>query len=150
MSRFNQVSVANQHRTINRAGGRAYKLSPEMELYSRVCTATLFPKYYEAPAETIHAIRRLVSECDPEFVAKLAVYAREEMHLRTIPLVLSVELAKIHSRDNLISHLTERVIQRADELAEILVCYELINKRTGTKKLNMLSNQLRKGIARAI
>lgn len=148
MTRFNSTAV-DPTKTTNKAGGGAYKLTSEMELYSKVCTASLYPKYYESPQEQILRIRELVSECAPEFVAKLAVYAREQMHLRTIPLVLTVELARVHNGDNLISRLTKRVIQRVDELTEILSYYALVNGRTGTKKLGKLSKQLEKGIAGA-
>jgi hypothetical protein len=148
MSRFNSTAV-DPTKTTNLAGGGAYTLTSEMELYSRVCTASLYPKYYEAPQDTVARIRELVSECSPEFVAKLAVYAREKMNLRTIPLVLTVELAKVHRGDSLVSRLTKRVIQRVDELTEILAYYQFANERTGTKKLGKLSKQLEKGIAGA-
>lgn len=148
MSRFNQPAV-DPTKTTNKAGGGAYTLSSEMELYSTVCTASLYRKYYESPQETVQRVRDLVAECDAEFVAKLAVYAREEMNLRTIPLVLAVELARVHSGDNLVSRLVKRVIQRADELTEILGYYAIANERTGVKKLGKLSKQLEKGIASA-
>ena len=85
----------------------------------------------------------------PEFVAKLAIYSREQMYLRSIPLVLVAELAKVHSGDDLISRLTERVIQRADEITELLAYYQYANGRWETKKLNRLSKQIQKGIAAA-
>ena len=69
------------------------------------------------------------------------------MYLRSIPLVITVELAKIHRGDDLISRLTQRVIQRADEITEILAYYQASNGRLDeTKKLGKLSNQIKKGI----
>ena len=148
MSRYN--AVAEDHtQTTNLAGGGAYTLSPEMDLYSTICTASLYPKFYETPQETLDRIRNLIASCDPVFVAKLAVYAREQMYLRTIPLVMAVELAKVHSGDSLVSKLVSRIIQRADELTEILAYYQWVNDRTGAKKLGKLSNQIRKGVATA-
>jgi len=82
-------------------------------------------------------------------VAQLAVYAREQMHLRTVPLVLAVELAKLHNGDNLVSWLVARVVQRADEITELLAYYQLANERKGTKKLGLLSKQMQKGLALA-
>lgn len=148
MSRFNSAAE-DRTRTTNHEGGEAFTLTSEMELYSTVCTASLYRKFYESPKDTIDRIRALVASCDPEFVAKLAVYAREQMNLRTIALVLTVELARVHSGDNLVSKLTERVIKRADELTEILAYYQTVNARSGTKKLGKLSNQIRKGVANA-
>lgn len=148
MSRFNSVAV-DATRTKNHEGGEAYKLSSEMELYSLVCTASLQNKFYETNVQTMNRLRSLVAQCDHEFVARLAVYAREDMNLRSIPVVLTVELAKVHSGDDLVARLAERVIQRVDEITEMLAYYQFANDRKGTKKLGKLSNQLRKGIGRS-
>jgi len=150
MSKFNKT-IKQKTITKNYEGAKAYKLTPELELYSAVVTSTLNPKFYE-PTETGNVLPRLMSlikKVSPEFVAKLAIYTREKMYLRTIPLVLAVKLAKIHKGDNLVSRLVERIIQRADEITEILAYYQKYHKRTGVKKLNKLSKQIQKGIARA-
>jgi len=150
MSRFNKRTKGS-NTTVNYEGAKAYKLSPEMELYTAVCTSTLSPQFYVPDTEkTLKRIRDLISKVSPTFVAKLAIYAREKMYLRSIPLVLTVELAKMGvSRQGLLSNLTYRVIQRADEITELLSYYVKANDRTGTKKLGKLSNQLKKGIARS-
>lgn len=145
MSRFNK-STKGVNKTTNYEQDVAYKLTPELELYSTVCTSVMHDKFYENNDDTITRLRNLIGICNPVFVAKLAVYAREKMYLRTIPLVLTVELAKIHNRDQLVSKTTNRVIQRADELTELLAYYKQSNK---LKKLNKLSKQLQKGIGQA-
>ncbi|MEM9824760.1 MAG: TROVE domain-containing protein, partial [Bacteroidota bacterium] len=94
-------------------------------------------------------IIKLIRKADPVFVAKLAIYAREQMHLRSIPLVLLVELAKVHHGTSLVKNATQRVVQRADEICELLAYYQLTNRRSGTKKLNRLSKQLQKGLGMA-
>lgn len=133
--------------TENHEGGMAFHQSKEMALYSLVCTMGLGSKFYESEDEQMERLKWLIKANDPMFVAKLAVYAREKMYLRSIPLVITVELAKIHRGDDLISRLTQRVIQRADEIAEILAYYQASNSRLGdTKKLGKLSNQIKKGI----
>jgi len=148
MSRFNSTAV-DHSKTINHENGEAYTLNPEMELYKTVCASMLQNTFYEDSNSTLKRIQSLISQCNPEYVARLAVYARKEMNLRTIPLVLTVELAKIHNGDNLISRMTENVIQRADEITELLAFYQISNKRVGTKKLNKLSKQISKGISKA-
>ncbi|WP_226163447.1 TROVE domain-containing protein [Hymenobacter terricola] len=92
-------------------------------------------------------LRELVAKNDPVFVAQLAVYARESLNLRTVPLVLCVELAQLHRGDNLVSRLVARVVQRPDEITELLAFYALANSRSGNKVLNRLSKQLQKGLA---
>jgi 60 kDa SS-A/Ro ribonucleoprotein len=135
--------------TKNHEGAKAWSLSKELELYTAVVTTTLSDKFYETGGERLQRIKQLISEVDPTFVAKLAVYARESMYLRSIPLVLAVELAKVHQGDDLVSRLVARVIQRADEITEMLAFYQNANARTSVKKLGKLSKQLQKGLALA-
>ena len=135
--------------TVNHEGAKAWTMTPAMELYTAVVTSTLSDKFYEKAGDRVERIRQLIEKNDPAFVARLAVYAREKMYLRTIPLVLAVELAKKHRGDGLVSQMVERVVQRADEITELLACYEMANSREGTKKLNRLSKQVQRGLAAA-
>lgn len=148
MARFSETK-SGSNQTTNYEGAKAYKLPKKVELYSAVCTASLQHKFYEKEGDQIERIRTLVKSVPHEFTAKLAVYARENMYLRSIPIVLAVELAKTHKGDSLVSKVVERVIQRADELYEILAYYQIANSRKGSKKLNKISNQLKLGIANA-
>lgn len=133
----------------NHAGAKAYTMTPEMELYSAVVTTSLEKTTYEDVSDRFKRIKKLIRKCDPIFVAKLAVYARTKMNLRSIPVVLAVELGKIHKGDNLVSKTIYNIIQRADEITEVLAYYQFTNKRTETKKLNRLSKQVQKGISAA-
>lgn len=131
----------------NYEGAKAYQLSDKLELYTAVVTGSLENNFYEDGAKKLKRIISLINKNDPFFVAKLAIYAREKMNLRSIPLVLTVELAKIHKGDSLIKMLVSRVVQRADEITELLAYYTLANDRKGVKKLNQLSKQVQKGLA---
>lgn len=133
----------------NHEGAKAYAMKPEFELYSAVVTTGLNNMYYEKDQERLKRIKSLVGRCNPEFVAKLAIYARTEMHMRTIPIVLTVELAKCHKGDSLVSKTINQVVSRADEITEMLAYYQFTNKRTDTKKLNRLSKQIQKGLVRS-
>ncbi|WP_345949979.1 TROVE domain-containing protein [Mucilaginibacter sp. PAMB04274] len=146
--KFNLLSKF-KNQTVNHAGAKAFTLSPEMELYTAVVTWSLNDSFYEKDEARLARLRKLIGECDPVFVGKLAVYARTKMYMRSVPLVLVTELAKLHSGDSLVARVTDGVINRADEITELLACYELLNKRTGTKKLNRLSKQLQKGLSTA-
>ncbi|MBV7532146.1 TROVE domain-containing protein [Chitinophaga sp. sic0106] len=131
----------------NHAGAKAYAMTPEMELYSTVVTASLSDQFYEGSAEKLDRIRLLMAKNGPAFIARLAVYAREKMYLRSVPMVLAVELAKQHTGDGLIGKMVSRVVQRADEITELLSYYTLANDRKETKKLHQLSKQVQKGLA---
>jgi len=137
------------NKTINFEGELAYKLDKETELYVVASSSLLSDKFYLSALEILTKMQILVSECNPEFVAKLAVYVREKMYLRSVPVVLAVELAKYCNKNSLVSKTVERIVQRADEITEFLGYYQIANKRDGVKKLNHLSKQLQKGLAGA-
>ncbi|MBW8688011.1 TROVE domain-containing protein [Chitinophaga rhizophila] len=143
--RFNLLTTTKK--ATNHEGAKAYTLTPAMELYSTVVTASLQDQFYEKGTEKLERIRTLIAKNDPGFVARLAVYTREKMYLRSVPMVLAVELAKVHKGDDLVGKMSGRVIQRADEITELLAYYTLANQRTKMKKLNHLSKQLQKGLA---
>lgn len=131
----------------NYENDKAYAMLPELELYSAVVTTLVADNYYEKTDERLERISSLIKKVSPLFVAQLAIYAREKLNLRSIPLFLIVELAKIHNGDNLVAKTTERVVKRVDEIMELLACYQLRNpKEENYKKLNRLSNQIKNGL----
>lgn len=146
--KFNLFTKGTQKVT-NHAGGPAYKMAPAMELYTSVVTASLNDQFYEGAGDRLARICALMDQNDPAFVARLAVYAREKMYLRSIPMVLAVEMAKRFNGNALVGKTVARVVQRADEITEILAYYTMANKRTKAKKLNKLSKQVQKGLALA-
>ena len=133
----------------NYEGAKAFTMTSEMELYTSVVTASLSDNFYEKDEARMERIINLIQKVDPKFLAQLAVYTREKMYLRSIPMVLAVELAKVHKGDSLVKNTVNRVIQRADEITEVLGYYQMANKRAGVKKLNKLSKQVQKGVAEA-
>ena len=146
--RFNFLR-GQQNATLNHEGAKVFTLTPQLELYTAVATAALSDNFYEKADERLNRINELIAKNDALFTAKLAIYAREQMHLRSVPMVLAVELAKQHNGDGLVAALIERIIQRADEITELLSYYALSNARTNVKQLNKLSKQLQKGLAAA-
>lgn len=141
MTRFN---VRQTERETNYEGSAAFKLDPQMALYSTVCTSLLAPKYYRSDTEDqLNELRHLIRNNDPEFVARLAVYARENMYMRTIPLVLMVELARLYNQGGSLKKAVGRVVARPDEITELLSYYMKANARTNLKQV---SKQLIKGL----
>jgi len=133
--------------TTNHEGAKAWRMTPEWELYTTVVTTMgTEDKFYENGEGRIRRIADLVRRVSPLFVAQLAVYAREQMHLRSVPLLLLVELSRIHKGDSLVSRAVARTVQRADEITELLMCHQW---RTGERRLDKVSHQLLKGLAEA-
>lgn len=148
MSFFN-LSTVGSNKTMNSANGSAYKQTPKKELFNLVVNSFGYDGFYESSTERFKRLEELVCKCDPEYVAKLAVYTRTKMHMRTMPMAMLVLLAKHFSGSQFIRLATRNTITRADELSEVLAAYQAINGRSGVKKLNKLNNGLRRGIADA-
>jgi hypothetical protein len=146
--RFNFLKRKLQQ-TTNHEGARAYTITPEAELYAAVVTSSLSDGFYEGSGERVARIRELIGRVDAAFVAKLAIYTRTSMHMRSIPLVLAVELAKSTSGNGLVAKTVRGTVKRADEITELLAYYQAANMREGVKKLNKLSKQIQKGLADA-
>ncbi len=134
----------------NYEGAKVYAMAPELELYTAVVTASLSDTFYEKQDERTDRIAQLIEKVSPEFVARLAVYTRTVMHLRSIPLLLLVELAKDHNGDNLVARAVEKTVLRADEIMELLMYYQWRNPSSDPrKKLGKLSRQIQNGLQRA-
>jgi 60 kDa SS-A/Ro ribonucleoprotein len=131
----------------NYEGAKAFQLDKRTDLYSAVVTTSLSNTFYEGDTSRLKRIRTLVGQNDPSFVARLAIYARTKMNLRSVPLVLAVELAKTQSGNRIVSKMVNGVVKRADEITELLAYYQMANERKATKKLNKLSKQIQYGLA---
>ena len=142
--------IKEKETVMNHEGAKAYAMTPEMELYTAVVTCALSDKFYESKDGRMERIASLIRQVEPEFVAKLAVYTRTQMNLRSIPMFLIVELAKIHNGDSLVKHTIEKTVLRADEIMELLMCYQLRNHDgKSIKKLGKLSRQVQEGLKSA-
>ncbi|WP_445458245.1 TROVE domain-containing protein [Flavobacterium sp. HNIBRBA15423] len=131
----------------NYEGAKAFTQNPEIELYTAVVTTGLNDVTYEKNNNRLARIQKLITQCNPEFTAKLAIYVRNQMYMRSIPMVLTVELAKQTYGNSIVKSTVQGVVKRADEITELLAYYQMANARTETKKLNRLSKQIQKGLA---
>ncbi|MCW3124559.1 MAG: ribonucleoprotein [Bacteroidetes bacterium] len=146
--KFN-LKMFNKNKTVNYEQAEAYTMDAKTELYAAVVTTTLNDKFYEGADARMNTIRGLMTKVDATYSGKLAVYAREKMYLRSVPLVLAVEMAKLNSGNAVVSKTVNKVVKRADEITELLAYYQLANGRKDLKKLNKLSKQVQKGLAEA-
>lgn len=107
-------------------GAMAHQLTAEQALRRSVLSCLLFEReFYEDGIEISTRIRELAESIDPVKVAALAVEARNIMHLRHVPLLLLEVLSRTAAgrTDALVSKTIERVIARADEMAEFIAIY---------------------------
>lgn len=128
-------------------GAPAKVLSAEQMLRRSVLSCMLWEKeFYEDGQSIAHRIGMLVPRVAAAEVAALAIEARERMKLRHVPLLLVREMARHATHRALVAETLERVIQRADELAEFLAIY-WAERKDGARQ--PLSAQVKKGLARA-
>jgi len=137
---------------INYSGGLGYASSPKNELAQRVLTWFVGePKFYIKPDAEITRIRgliKVVATQDPEWVLKLAVYARNYMNLRTAPLFILVEALDTPAK-RLVRPYIPAIIQRADEIPEALAMFVSRNGDIGKQGKASLPNQFKLGLADA-
>jgi 60 kDa SS-A/Ro ribonucleoprotein len=132
----------------NAEGTTVSRITYEAALRRSVLSCMLWEdSFYEKGSEIAERIAALVPVVSPEKVSAIAIEAREQMKLRHAPLFLCVEMAKHATHRGVVAETLARVIQRPDELAEVLAIYA--RERTGTKKLGKLAKSIQRGIALA-
>ncbi|NBO22121.1 TROVE domain-containing protein [bacterium] len=144
MSKFNATVKPNL--TTNEAGGQAYKKSAETEFLDLILTSFVEDQYYRSSSTALSELKRLINELDPLFVAKAAIFARHEYGMRSITHVIACELAKKASGNTWAKNFYERVINRPDDMTEIL-SYYLSNNTDGNNP--KFPGSLKKGFAKA-
>jgi 60 kDa SS-A/Ro ribonucleoprotein len=139
MSKFNKpqnietVLESRKDVTINHEGEMAFKIDVLTNLYLKAVTSFVSEqKYYEDANTSDRELLNTIYEAgkvDPEFVLQLAIYCRENMYLRSVPMVMLVEFAnrfpgKVEGASNYVF----RGIQRVDEITEMLALQFRRNK----------------------
>lgn len=115
MSKF----AAQTNVTVNNEGHAAYAMDDRSNLVTKVLTCMFGePKYY---GNHTQELIRLAEKEDMAFVARLAVYARKEMHLRSVAHVLTAVVARFGRE--YIRATVRGVVERADDITEILAAY---------------------------
>ncbi len=129
-------------------GGPAKAITPEAALRRSVLSCMLWEReFYEDGEDIATRIGQLANQVSAETLGWLAVEARTTFNLRHAPLLLTAYLAA--RGGSIVSWTLGEVIQRADELAEFLAIYAKVNGVSPSALKPKLSNQVRKGLARA-
>lgn len=141
--------------TRNYEEAKAFILSPKMKLV-QITSTCLFkePKFYGKLGDTEEEILNLteqIAKTDPKFILQLALYLRSEQNLRTIPIVLLAKASNIVECKPFVKEYTPKIIQRADEINEVIAAYINLFTPERTKETKdehplKLPNSLKKGI----
>ncbi|MCR5795972.1 MAG: TROVE domain-containing protein [Solobacterium sp.] len=119
MARFN---IRNTNRIMNADGYPAYPMQEKEELMAAVLTSMFGEeKFYGRTDGNIVRLAEIIAVRDPEFLAKLACYARNRANLRSVSHVLTAVIAR-HA--NAYTRIVIRnVVVRPDDITEIMACY---------------------------
>ncbi|TQF37394.1 TROVE domain-containing protein [Bradyrhizobium sp. UNPF46] len=139
-------------RAFTREGARAVRFTPEMELKRALMNCLLWEdQFYEDGVSISDRIKVLVPKVAPARVAQLAIEAREVMKLRHAPLLVIREMARSEKHRALVADTLAQVIQRPDEMTELLAIYwaDALGPMQQRKR-QPVSAQVKKGLARAL
>lgn len=142
MAKFNNNNKSVPTGT-NEAGGVSYDRPIKKEIATVVLNSMLNgDKFYEKENDRLARIEDLIknSGTDSEFVAKCAVYTRNEGRLRSISHFLSVLLVENVKGEPFMRNALEQTMLRIDDATEIV---SLWNQRNPGK---MIPNALRRAI----
>lgn len=103
---------------LNEAGGAAYAMDPKHALAQVAATGTFGNVYYASAQAQLDELRGLIDQVnDNEFLAKLAVYAREKAFMKDLPAALLVALS---TRDTKLMHqVFDRVVDNGRVLRTV-------------------------------
>jgi len=139
MARVNQA--ANRPTIHTHEGAPAKRIDAEAQLRRTLMACLLWERsFYEDGKGVADRLREGVAAVPLEAAGRLAIEAREQMHLRHAPLLVVREMAR--HKGAVIGDTLARVIQRADELSEFLALYWQDGKVP-------LSAQVKRGLAEA-
>lgn len=156
MSRFNATVAAPKTRTTNLAGGVAYQQNAKLELASILLTSFVQDQYYRSANDTLKRFVELIDQIpDKKFIAKAAIFARNEFGMRSITHVAAAELAARVKGETWTRRFYRDVIFRPDDALETVAYFfnkygkTTVNAKGRTVK-RPLPNSLKDGIAEAL
>ena len=141
MAKFNQAQTI---KTTNKSGYAAYAMSDKSRLVTQVLTSFFNEnKFYgDNSAEMQETIKRVI-DVNPEFVAKLSVFARREFNMRSVAHVLVAYLSHELKGKAYAKAAIKAVCLRGDDATEIMACYISIFGKP-------IPNSLRRGLKEVV
>lgn len=138
-----RLNVKSEVREYTHEGARAFAhLKPEQQLRRSVLSCLLWEdEFYEDGTSIADRIAEYATAVKPEVLAAVAIEARTVHNLRHVPLLLLDVLSKTGAGTGLVADTVAAVVQRPDEMGELLSIYW----RKGRK---MVSHGLQKGLAK--
>jgi len=117
----------------------------QSELYAALLSASLYTRL-DPQGEPLLSIREGIRNSDPEFVARMAIYLREQKNMSQPAFLLTAELAALRGNDEPTGQLVGRIVRHVADIPVWLACFHNGgNRKPGRavhKRLSALLNQL--------
>lgn len=128
----------SQATATNEAGGVAYAFSAPHALAQYAATGCLNGTFYADAEEQLATVLQLARECEPEFIARTALYARKRGYMKDMPALLCAVLS-VRS-PGLLAEIFDRVIDSPKMLRNFVQIMR--SGVTGRKSLGTLPKRL--------
>src|SRR5260221_14688505 len=86
-------SIAGKPDAVNEANGPAYAFALKHALAQYVATGCLNSTFYASAEEQLSTVLELCGEIDSEFIARTAIFSREQGRMKDAPALLCAVLA---------------------------------------------------------
>lgn len=140
---FQTVNTNSNAIITNNTGGKAYEMSAKHALSQIISTGCFNDTFYTSAADQLTTIKLLLPKVEPEFLAKLAIYAREKAYMKDTPAVLLAYLAT--SRSDLFAKVFNRVVDNTKMLRNVVQMIrsgEFGRKSLGTRPKRLIQTWL--------
>lgn len=119
MARYNRKTPGT--RTVNLAGGEAFKVTPELEFAALCLTTFLKDQFYRDAAQTHRQMLGLMERIrDKKFIAQTGIFARNEFGMRSVTHVIAGELPNLVKNEGWVKHAINKIVKRTDDITEIM------------------------------
>ena len=123
---------------LNHEAAPAYSLEPRRQLAQYAATGCLNATFYASAEEQLKTVLELCRELAPELIARTAIYARQQGHMKDLPSLLCAVLAV--KSPGLLAEVFDRVIDDARMLRNFV---QMVRSGvTGRKSLGSLPKRL--------
>ena len=125
MSKFNSIAKSyDEATTVNKCGWAAYAMDDKSKLVSQVLTSFFNEsKFYGDNSEELEETLKKVIKVNPDFVSRLAIFARREFNMRSVSHVLAGYLAHEVEGKPFVKETVKNIVLRGDDATEILAFY---------------------------
>lgn len=130
---------------VNEAGGRAYTLEPKQALAQVAATGTFGEAYYSTAGTQLGEVLKLIDIIDDDqYLAKLAVYARQKAAMKDMPAALLVALSVRNTE------LMHRVFDRVVDNGRVLrTAFQMIRSGQFKNRVGIARTGLSSSVQRA-